>query len=74
MLTRTTQTNPALNEILESLSMCEEPYFQAYRTSSPEDYRLLVEEALKGRLDGVVSVGRSGIYFNKLLITPPTDA
>ena len=74
MLTRTTQTNPALDQVLERLSISEEPYYQSYKTSSPEDYKLLLEEALKGRLDGVVSVGRSGIYLNKLLITPPTDA
>ena len=73
MLTRTTETK-ALNEILESLSITEESYHQAYRTSSPEDYRLLVREALNGRLEGVVSVGRSGIYLNELLITPPADA
>ena len=74
MLTRTAQSSPALSQILERLSISEEPYYQSYKTSSPEDYKLLVEEALNGRLDGVVSVGRSGIYFNKLLITPPTDA
>ena len=73
MLTRTTETK-ALNEILESLSISEESYNLAYRTSSPEDYRLLVREALNGRLDGIVSVGRSGIYLNELLITPPADA
>jgi hypothetical protein len=74
MLTRTTETKTALNEILESLSITEEPYYQSYKTTSPEDYKFLVREALNGRLDGVVSVGRSGIYLNELLITPPTDA
>ena len=74
MLTRTTQTSPTLNQILERLSITEGSYYQSYRTASPEDYKLLLEEALKGRLDGVVSVGRSGIYLNELLITPPADA
>ena len=74
MLTRTTQTDSTLNEILEGLSISEELNHQSYRTSSPEDYKLLVREALNGRLDGVVSVGRSGIYLNELLITPPADA
>ena len=73
MLTRTTETKMVLNEILESLSIAEEPHNQYYKTSSAEDYKLLVREALNGRLDGVVSVGRSGIYLNELLITPPTD-
>ena len=74
MLTRTSETKTALNEILESLSITDEPYYQSYRTSSPEDYKILLREALNGRLDGVVSVGRSGIYLNELLITPPRDA
>jgi hypothetical protein len=74
MLTRTTETKMTLNEILEGLSITEEPYKQSNKTSSPEDYKFLVQEALNGRLDGVVSVGRSGIYLNELLITPPTDA
>ena len=74
MLTRPTETKMTLNEILEGLSITEEPYNQSYKTSSPEDYKFLVQEALNGRLDGVVSVGRSGIYLNELLITPPTDA
>lgn len=72
--TRTDQSRAAVNQILEHLSISEEPYYQSYRTSSTEDYKLLVEEALNGRLDGMVSVGRSGIYFNELLIAPPTDA
>jgi hypothetical protein len=63
----------ALAQILEQLSISEEPYYQSYRTSSREDYMLLVEHALNGRLDDVVSVGRSGIYFNQVLITPPAD-
>jgi len=71
---RTTQSRAAVNRILEHLSISEEPYYQSYRTSSTEDYKFLVEEALKGQLDGMVSVGRSGIYFNELLIAPPTDA
>jgi hypothetical protein len=74
MLTGNTgQTDPALNKILESLSISDEPYNQLYRTSSQEDYRRLVQEALNGRLDGVVSVGRSGIYLNELLIAPPSN-
>jgi hypothetical protein len=74
MLTgNTAQTDPTLYKILESLSISDEPYNQAYRTSSQEDYRRLVQEALNGHLDGVVSVGRSGIYLNELLITPPTN-
>jgi hypothetical protein len=74
MLTRTSQNSPDLKTILESLSITEDSSNQFYQTSSPEDYRLLVREALNGRLDGVVSVGRSGIYLNELLITPPADA
>ena len=72
--TRRNQFGLGLAQILERLSISEEPYYQSYKTSSPEDYKVLVEQALNGRLDGVVSVGRSGIYFNQLLITPPSDA
>ena len=74
MLTRNTaKTDPALKEILQSLSISQEPYNESYITSSHEDYKRLVQEALNGRLDGVVSVGRSGIYFNQHLIAPPTN-
>ena len=70
---RRTQFRPAPAQILERLSISEEPYYQSYKTSSQEDYKVLVEQALNGRLDGVVSVGRSGIYLNEMLITPPAD-
>ena len=70
----TIRSNPPLERILERLAISDEPYCQSYRTSSKEDYKLIVEEALNGRLDGIVSVGRSGIYLNELLISPPADA
>jgi hypothetical protein len=70
---RRTQSGPQLDQILKSLSISEEPFFQSYRTSSLEDYKVLVEQALNGQLEGIVTVGRSGIYLNDALISPPAD-
>ena len=74
MRTNTTNSTGSLNGILETLSVREEPYDTLYETGSHEDYVTLLRAALDGKLEGVVSVGRSGIYLNKQLISPPRDA
>ena len=74
MLTNTNNEEGSLNGILEKLAVKEEPFEVSYVTPTREDYLELLDAALNGRLDGVVSVGRSGIYLNKCLIHPPADA
>jgi hypothetical protein len=61
------------SELLERLSVRNDEFDTFYETRSREDYQTLVDAALAGKLDGIVSVGRSGIYLNKCLIHPPTD-
>ena len=65
--------NP-FSELLERLSVRNDQFYTFYETQTREDYQTLVDAALAGKLDGIVSVGRSGIYLNKCLIHPPTDA
>lgn len=74
MLTRTTNDNVSLDGLLKKLALTEERFETSYETPNREDYMTIVNAALNGKLDGVVSVGRSGIYLNKCLIHPPADA
>ncbi len=74
MLTRTTNDNVALTGLLEKLAIKDERFEVSYETQTRADYVELLNAALSGKLDGVVSVGRSGIYLNKCLIHPPADA
>ena len=62
------------SELLERLLIRNDQFDTFYETSTREDYQTLVDAALAGKLDGIVSVGRSGIYLNKCLIHPPTEA
>jgi hypothetical protein len=62
-----------LNEILDSLSVKEEPYDTVYLTRSREDYDKLLDAALNGSLEGVIAVGHTAIYRNKLKVNPPTE-
>ena len=61
------------SELLERLSVRNDQFDTFYETPTREDYKTLVDAALAGKLEGIVSVGRSGIYLNKCLIHPPTD-
>jgi hypothetical protein len=61
------------SELLERLTVRNDQFDTFYETQTREDYQALVDAALAGKLDGIVSVGRSGIYLNKCLIHPPTE-
>ena len=61
------------SELLERLTVRNDQFDTFYEASTREDYQTLVDAALAGKLDGIISVGRSGIYLNKCLIHPPTD-
>jgi hypothetical protein len=74
MLERTKVENASLEGLLEKLTIENERNETSYVTPNREDYFELLNAALNGKLDGVVSVGRSGIYLNKCLIHPPADA
>ncbi len=73
MLTGTKVDNTSLNGLLDKLAVRDEFFEISYETPTREDYMALVDAALKGKLEGVVSVGRSGIYLNKRLIHPPAE-
>jgi len=73
MFTSREESSTSFSGIIDALSVVEVYPDTFYVASSPEDYRRLVRAALDGELDGVVSVGRSGIYLNRLLINPPGD-
>jgi hypothetical protein len=73
MLDNSNKPNRTLNEILESLLVKEETYDTFYQTRSREDYDMLLEAALRGNLEGVISVGHSAIYRDKLRVTPPSE-
>jgi hypothetical protein len=73
MLDNSKTPDKTLNEILETLSVKEDPFDTIYETQSREDYDRLLDAALNGNLDGHVSVGHSAIYRNKLRITPPSE-
>jgi len=62
------------SDLFERLSVKNDRFDTFYETSSREDYLKLIDAALAGKLDGLVSVGRSGVYLNNCLIHPPTDA
>jgi hypothetical protein len=64
----------SLDGILESLSIKEEPHGSFYQTRSREDYEKLLHAALSGEIqDDQISVGRSGIYINKIRVSPPSE-
>lgn len=73
MLNASNKTNRTLSEILDSLSVKEETYDTFYQTLSREDYDRLLDAALAGDLEGVISVGHSAIYRDKLRVTPPSE-
>jgi hypothetical protein len=62
------------SELLERLSVRNDQFDTFYETRTSEDYHALVNAALAGKLEGIVSVGRSGIYLNKCLIHPPSES
>jgi len=73
MLDSANKPERTLNEILESLSVKEEPYDTVYQTRSREDYDKLLDAALNGNLEGVIAVGHTAIYRNKLKVNPPAE-
>ena len=73
MLHNANKPERTLNEILESLSVKEESYDTFYQTRSREDYDKLVDAALNGSLDGVIAVGHTAIYRDKLRVNPPSE-
>jgi len=73
MLDNSNKSNRTLNEILESLLVKEETYDTIYQTRSREDYDRLLDAAQAGNLEGVISVGHSAIYRDKLRVTPPSE-
>jgi len=73
MLHNAKKPERTLNEILESLSVKEEPYDTFYQTRSREDYDMLLDAALNGSLEGVISVGHAAIYRDKLRVNPPSE-
>ncbi len=64
----------SLDEILESLSIMEEAPDPFYQTSSRADYDRLLDAALSGDLDGLIAVGHTAIYRDKLRVAPPSEA
>jgi hypothetical protein len=73
MLDNSKKPERTLNEILESLSVKEEPYDTFYQTRSREDYDTLLDAALNGNLEGVIAVGHTAIYRDKLRVNPPSE-
>lgn len=73
MLDNTNKAERTLNEILESLSVREEPYDTFYQTRNREDYDMLLDAALNGDLEGLIAVGHTAIYRNKLRVNPPME-
>ena len=73
MLDNTNKAERTLNEIIESLSVKEEPYDTFYQTRSREDYDMLLDAALNGDLEGLIAVGHTAIYRNKLRVNPPME-
>ncbi len=62
-----------LNEIIDSLSIKEDAYDTFYQTRNREDYDRLLDAALSGDLDGLISVGHTAIYRDKLRVSPPSE-
>ena len=73
MLTRKTPDLSSPKGLIEKLSLQEEPYDNYYVAPSREDYFAIVTAALNGKLDGVVTVRRSGVYLDNFLINPPAE-
>ena len=73
MFDRVIESEKSLVEIIESLSIKEEAYDTFYQTRSREDYDRLLDAALSGSLEGVISVGHSAIYRDKLRVAPPSE-
>jgi hypothetical protein len=73
MLDNSKKPERTLNDILESLSVKEEPYDTFYQTRSREDYDTLLDAALNGSLEGVIAVGHTAIYRDKLRVNPPSE-
>jgi hypothetical protein len=73
MLRNANQKERTLNDIIESLSVKEEPYDTFYQTRSREDYDMLLDAALNGTLEGVITVGHTAIYRDKLRVNPPSE-
>ena len=73
MLDNAKKPERTLNEILESLRVKDEAYDTFYETRSREDYDTLLDAALNGNLEGVIAVGHTAIYRNKLRVTPPVE-
>ena len=73
MLNNEKKSERTLNEIVESLKVKDESYDTFYETRSREDYDKLLDAALNGNLEGVIAVGHTAIYRNKLKVTPPAE-
>ncbi len=73
MLDNSNKPERTLNDILESLMVKEDPYDPFYQTLSREDYDTLLDAALKGNLEGVIAVGHTAIYRDKLRVNPPRE-
>ena len=65
------KSEKSLNEIIESLSITEDAYDTFYQTRSREDYNRLLDAALRGNLEGLIAVGHTAIYRDKLRVAPP---
>ncbi len=72
MLNNANNPERTLSEILESLMVKEESYDTFYQTRSREDYDKLLDAALSGDLEGVIAVGHTAIYRDKLRVNPPS--
>lgn len=74
MLHNANKPERTLDDIIQSLSVMEDPYDTFYQTSSREDYDKLLDAALNGNLEGVIAVGHTAIYRDKLRVNPPSEA
>ena len=74
MLTGAKKARVSIEGIIDRLSVKNDQFNTFYETPTREEYFTLVDAALDGRLDGLVSVGRSGVYLNEYLIHPPAEA
>lgn len=59
---------PTLTQIVEKLVLREEKFV----TQTREEYDILFQAVLKGQLDDRVDLGRSGIWYNKRRVSPPS--
>ena len=74
MLTGVKKAKASIDGIIGRLAVKQDQFNTFYETPTREEYFTLVDAALDGQLDGVVSVGRSGVYFKECLISPPAEA